>query len=116
MKEWLVLREPADARARSSELVELLRPRLPAAGPLVIHDLGAGTGAMARWLAPQLRTPQHWVLHDRDTSLLELAEAPPGTSLETRQADITSLEPADLADASLITASALLDMLTADEL
>ncbi|HEX5336525.1 MAG TPA: hypothetical protein VFW55_11625, partial [Propionicimonas sp.] len=37
-------------------------------------------------------------------------------TIETRQRDITRLNPVELADASLITASALLDMMTADEL
>jgi hypothetical protein len=36
--------------------------------------------------------------------------------VEPRQSDITRLRPSDLADATLITASALLDMLTEDEL
>ena len=118
--EWLVLREPADAAARSGELAERLRRHLVTAGRLVIDDLGGGSGAMGRWLAPRLPGPQHWVLHDRDTRLLELAEAAPPASaavtIETRRSDITRLTPADLAGASLITASALLDMLTAREL
>jgi hypothetical protein len=122
--EWLVLREPADAVARSAELVERLRRHLPTAGRLVIHDIGGGSGAMGRWLAPRLPGPQHWVVHDRDARLLELAVAdPPGpaadgaaVTVEARRSDITRLAPGDLAGASVITASALLDMLTADEL
>jgi hypothetical protein len=122
--EWLVLREPADAAARSAELAERLGRHLRAAGPLVIHDLGGGSGAMGRWLAPRLPGPQHWVLHDRDAALLKLAVAdPPGpaadgaaVTVEARRSDITRLAPGDLAGASLIVASALLDMLTADEL
>ena len=83
----------------------------------MIHDLGGGSGAMGRWLAPRLPGPQHWVVHDRDADLLELAvAAPPGVTVEARRSDITRLAPGDLAGASLITASALLDMLTADEL
>jgi hypothetical protein len=116
---WLALREPADAAARSAELAERLRQYLPAAGRLVIHDLGGGSGAMGRWLAPLLRGPQHWVVHDRDADLLELAlAAPPGpaATVETRRSDITRLEPGDLAGAHLIVASALLDILTADGL
>ena len=109
--EWLVLREPADAEARSVELAERLGRHLPA-GRVVIHDLGGGSGAMGRWLAPRLPQPQHWVVHDRDEELLELAAA----GFETRCSDITRLTPEDLADGSLIVASALLDMLTADEL
>ena len=77
--EWLALREPADAAARSAELAERLARHLPGAGRLVIHDLGGGSGAMGRWLAPRLPGPQHWVVHDRDADLLELAVAdPPG--------------------------------------
>ena len=37
-------------------------------------------------------------------------------SIEAKQSDITRLQPGDLAGATLITASALLDMLTEDEL
>lgn len=121
---WLALREPADAAARSEELAERLGRHLPTAGRLVVHDLGGGSGAMGRWLAPRLAGPQHWVVHDRDAGLLELAIAdPPGTAsdgaavtVETRRSDITRLAPGEPAGASLIAASALLDMLTADEL
>jgi predicted RNA methylase len=123
-RRWLVLREPADAAARASDLVEHLGRHLPATGRRVIHDLGCGTGAMGRWLAPRLTGPQHWVVHDRDADLLLLAAAePPGpasdgaaVTVEAKQSDMTRLHPADLADASLITASALLDLLTEDEL
>jgi hypothetical protein len=108
---WLALREPADAAAHAADLVE----RLPAAGPLLIHDLGSGTGAMGRWLAPRLPGPQHWVLHDLDADLLHVA-AIPAVTFETRRSDITQLRVDDLAGASLITASALLDLLTEDEL
>jgi hypothetical protein len=74
---------------------------------------------MGRWLAPLLKGPQHWVLHDRDEQLLEIAAAEPpapAATVETRQEDISRLQPNDLAGATLITASALLDMLTEDEL
>jgi hypothetical protein len=57
-------------------------------------------------------------VHDRDADLLELAVAnpPAGATVEARQTDIGRLTPEDLAGASLVTASALLDILTADEL
>jgi trans-aconitate methyltransferase len=121
---WLALREPADAAARATDLVEELVRHLPATGRRVIHDLGCGTGAMGRWLAPLLPGPQHWVLHDRDPELLRTASAdPPDSSadaaavtVETTRSDVTRLNSSDLAGASLITASALLDMLTAEEL
>jgi len=114
---WLGLREPADAAARSAELADRIGRHLPA-GRLVIHDLGGGSGAMGRWLAPRLPAPQHWVVHDRDADLLELALAAPprGATAEARHGDIARLEPGDLAGADLVVASALLDILTADEL
>ena len=115
---WLALREPADAAARSAELVQLLSgPQ--GHGSWVVHDLGAGTGSMARWLAPQLPGPQHWVLHDRDCGLLEVAVRTPPTDAAGRPVVVTSvpgelddLTGAELAGATVVTASALLDMLT----
>jgi hypothetical protein len=116
--EWLLLRDPADAAARSVELAERLGRQLATAGPLVIHDLGGGSGAMGRWLAPRLPGPQHWVVHERDADLLKLAvgDAPGSVTVEGRRSDITRLTRAELAGASLVTASALLDLLTPDEL
>jgi hypothetical protein len=121
--DWLALREPADAAARSTRLVEELLPLLPGSGS-EIRDLGSGTGSMARWLAPQLPGPQRWVLYDRDAELLPLVDADPPRSalegtpvtVETRCGDVTRLDPSELAGASLITASALLDMMTEAEL
>ena len=123
-RRWLSLREPADAAARATELVEEVTRYLPATCRRVIHDLGCGTGAMGRWLAPLLPGPQHWVVHDRDPDLLEVAAADlpapaadgAAVSVEANQTDITRLDPGKLADASLITASGLLDLLTEDEL
>jgi hypothetical protein len=111
---WLELRESADAAARSRELVE----RLSGDGPWVIHDLACGSGSMGRWLAPLLPGPQHWVLHDRDPDLLALAarDVPDGATVETRLSDVTQLGPDGLAGATLVTTSALLDLLTEDEL
>jgi hypothetical protein len=116
--EWLVLREPADAAARSAELAGRLGRHLRGAGRLVIHDLGGGSGAMGRWLAPRLPGRQHWVVHDRDAGLLELAVTAPAPSVtvEARQSDLARLTADDLAGATLVTASALLDLLAADEL
>jgi hypothetical protein len=122
--EWLSLREPTDAAARSAELAERLGRHLATTGRLVIHDLGGGSGAMGRWLAPRLAGPQHWVVHDLDADLLKLAVAGvPGpaadgtaVTVEARRSDITRLAPRDLAGASIIVASALLDLLTAEAL
>jgi hypothetical protein len=122
--EWLRLREPADAAARASEHVDNVRSHLPAGGAVTIHDLGCGTGSMARWLAVRLPGPQHWVMYDRDDELLTHAAADPPDSaadgaavtVETRRRDVTRMELDELAGATLVTASALLDMMTAEEL
>ncbi len=126
--EWLQLREPADAAARAYELLDPLRIRLAnlpgRADGFVIHDIGCGTGSMGRWLAPHLDGAQHWVLHDRDPYLLHFAavasprSAADGShvTVETRRGDVARLTSDALSGASLVTASALLDVLTRDEL
>jgi SAM-dependent methyltransferase len=122
--DWLALREPADAAARATDLVAELSRDLPTTGRLLVHDLGCGTGSMARWLAPRLRGDQHWVLHDTDAALLDRAAATAPTasadggrlSTEVRRHDVTRMPSEQLADASLVTASALLDLLTPPQL
>ncbi len=111
--EWLELREDADAAARATELPGLLLPSLPDP-PLVVRDLGCGTGSMGRWLTGRLPGPQRWILHDRDPGLLARVTGLPGT-ITTVPGDIAGIGAADLAGTSLVTASALLDLLTAGE-
>jgi hypothetical protein len=90
----------------------------------VVYDLGSGTGAMARWLAPLLPGPQHWVLLDHDEDLLAAADPAYGghaadgapVTVETRPFDLSELEPGHLSGATMVTASALVDLLTAPEL
>ncbi|HEX6666004.1 MAG TPA: hypothetical protein VF081_05370 [Solirubrobacterales bacterium] len=121
---WLALREPADAEARARDLAEALERALPVGGSRVIHDLGCGTGSMGRWLAPLLTGPQHWILHDRDEDLLARAVADvPGPAADgaavtvaAMRTDLARLNSDDLAGATLITASALLDLFTGEEL
>ena len=129
---WLDVREQADARARSRELAadlaaDVARSTIRSAtgeAPLVVHDLGSGAGSMGRWLAPLLPMPQHWVLHDRDCELLAVARARPPVApvdgrpvpVEARLDDVGGLTAEDLSGAGLMTASALLDVLTSAEL
>ncbi|MQA05916.1 MAG: SAM-dependent methyltransferase [Streptosporangiales bacterium] len=122
--QWLALREPADAAARAGSLLELLRPWLPTDRATAIRDLGSGTGSMVRWLAPRLPGPQHWVLCDRDPQLLARAvesvpaDAADGTAVtaEPEVGELAAIRAADLAGTTLVTASALLDVLTTTEL
>ncbi|BCY07763.1 class I SAM-dependent methyltransferase [Actinoplanes sp. L3-i22] len=110
--DWLGLREPADADARSLELVGLLPAPVK-----VIRDLGCGTGSLGRWLAPRLPVPQFWILTDRDHDLLEIAadRMPEGVNVAIDERDVTALTRNDLTGADLVTCSALLDLLTAPE-
>lgn len=119
---WLDRREAADGAARSRELVEELL-RVQAGDGWLIHDLACGSGSMGRWLAPLLPGPQRWILHDRDQDLLARAGVDPpraadgsDVAIETRISDVTQLCPDDFAGATLVTASALLDLLTWNEL
>lgn len=73
--DWLTLREPADRRARSDALIPSLAARVEAAcgdhpRRLSVLDLGTGTGANVRYVAPHLPRAQRWCLVDRDTDLL----------------------------------------------
>lgn len=120
--DWLALREPEDAEARSLDLAIAAAELLPE-GPAVVHDLGSGTGSMMRWLAPHLPAPQTWLLHDWNADLTEQAIALPrarsrdGAEVSAigRVGSLTELSETDLAGASLVTASALLDVLTSAE-
>jgi hypothetical protein len=121
--EWLSLRAGADGDARAAGLVAALREFLPGDG-VVIRDLGCGTGGLGRWLAGRLPGPQRWILHDREPELLALArDGMPRASLDGRpvtaeieERDVTGLVAGELAGTSLVCGSALLDLLTADEL
>jgi hypothetical protein len=119
---WLALREPVDARSRSFGLAAVAAETLAGSREVTVHDIGSGTGSFARWFAPRLNARQRWVLHDRDLDLLgHAASSPPrladGTvaPFSTRWGELGDLRPSNLADASLVTSSALLDVLTRDE-
>lgn len=115
--DWLALREAADAAARDRTLTGQLATSLH--GPLRVVDLGAGTGANLRYLAPRLAGPQHWYLLDHDPALLAHARqrcsdmhAADGRAVTVSEqcCDLTRTPPADWPAADLLTASALLDL------
>src|SRR5215203_678188 len=68
--EWLALREPADAAARSERLQQAVASRFATESSLTVLDIGAGNGSNARYLAERLHPHQHWLLVDHDPSLL----------------------------------------------
>jgi SAM-dependent methyltransferase len=144
---WLALRERADTAARSEALLPPLTDwltRQPRAGPLEVLDLGCGTGANPRWLAPRLGTlggvDQAWVCVDHDPELLAAlpsicadwaareamtvrAEGKTlrlGTpwadwTIETHGLDLAGGPPANvIPPRGLVTATALLDLVSED--
>jgi hypothetical protein len=68
---WLELREPADKRARAASAIEAMLRINVAEDRMRILDLGAGTGANLRFLAPRLGGRQEWLLVDADRRLLD---------------------------------------------
>lgn len=131
---WLALREPVDGRSRAVDLVGCLASRL-SRGTLRILDLGAGTGANLRWLAPRLGGRQEWVLVDHDRRLLDALPRVlgawaadrgltmgsagegwtlrgPGLDCAVRaiEGDLSAVDRLPIDGCALVTASALLDL------
>jgi len=126
--QWLEVREPADHAARSEALTSALAGWLtteyntqaaakPAGNPLHLVDIGSGRGSNPGYLIPRLPVPQRWTLIEPDQNLLDLAcqrvetlDAPavPMMLELTRQ----NLDEALPGDAALITASALIDLVS----
>jgi SAM-dependent methyltransferase len=138
--DWLRQREAFDALARDAAAGRLqLQARLarlrPAAGaPWRVIDLACGTGANLRWLAPRLGGSQEWLVTDHDAALLRrwperlglpVGEAVPRNPLVfsgpgfqativRQQIDLArQLEALPWHAAHLVTASALLDLVSA---
>jgi hypothetical protein len=116
--EWLQLREPCDTRSRSDELVRALCALLPSR-PLQAVDLGSGTGANIRYMAPRLGGVQRWVTVDDDAALIE--QQPVRLDGASFHCIVTSMQlhlgvdqqALPLSGAQLVTASALLDLVSA---
>jgi len=110
---WLALRERADHRSRAAELFTPLRAWWAAREGSRVLDLGAGTGSNLRYLAPELPGAQRWTLVDHDASLLALAE-PPRADVRVRvvRGDVAREGLAEVARAHLVSASALLDLMS----
>lgn len=107
---WLALREPVDARSRSTAITDALVRAVDHLAVVRCLDLASGTGSNIRYLSPRLPSPQDWIAADRDPLLL--AQAPPAVA--TRSIELGALEQVEsmLLDRDLITASALLDLVS----
>jgi hypothetical protein len=68
--DWLVLREPADVRARSARLVHLIAARFSPDTVVRALDVATGTGANLRYMAEHLPSRQEWLLVDGDPVLI----------------------------------------------
>jgi hypothetical protein len=138
LSNWLALREPADVAARSALLTREIVDAIGRGDPLSVLDLGAGTGSNLRYLAGRLHSPQRWLLVDRDASLLANVQARMSSwaavhgynvktdgdrlvirgqrvdcRIETRCLDLGGLtDPGIFSDRHLVTASALLDLVS----
>jgi len=112
---WLALREPADVAARSTRLAQLASEALGSGRVVHALDLGTGAGSNVRYLSRRLTAPQEWLLVDDDETLLgEVARSFPAAV--TRQvnlaAELRSAGPGIFDGRSLVTASALLDLVS----
>jgi|25BtaG_2_1085352.scaffolds.fasta_scaffold01180_2 glycosyltransferase involved in cell wall biosynthesis len=124
---WLAVREEADHRARSQQLTERLNrwlsDRYADQGPehrhrpLKVVDLGAGRGSNAVYLVPALQMPQAWLAIDQDALLLAEAKQRIGALDVPVQTIVAQLTPETIGqnlpgDTALITASALIDLVS----
>ena len=117
--DWLELRAPADTTARSRQLTDALINLCTSKNSLRIVDLCAGSGANMRYLAPRFRQKQHWLLLDNDRTLLARAVSSPGDpdliSCESQCCDLArTLDRLDLSGVDIVTASATMDLVSAD--
>lgn len=112
--DWLALREPADAAARSASLARQAVALAAAAGHVRAVDLATGTGSNVRYLAPLLPPGQEWLLADEDERLLHLLPGRlPGLRFDARRANLSALDAANVIDGrTLVTASALIDLVS----
>ena len=106
--DWLALREPYDRAARSRALAAAFFDALP--DKPRIADLGAGTGANARFLGGVAGRDVAWRLIDRDQTLLDCVSA---LEAETVCSDFASSpDGIDLTQCDGVTASALFDLVS----
>lgn len=135
---WLNLREQADWAARSLALTQAIASTVPRDRPVCVLDLGTGEGSNFRYLADVLPAHQHWLLIDRSHALLSnvgtrtrawaaerghplrseatgfrMSSEALDCRVDMRAQDLRTLhDPALFAGRHLVTASALLDLVS----
>jgi len=118
LADWLALRERFDHAARSGVLTRAVADHLPRGRPIRVVDLGTGTGSNVRYLAPRLERRQEWLLVDGDAAVLQhlparMSGAPYASIVyTTRLQQLGDLQPDLVARCDLVTASALLDLVS----
>ena len=137
LSDWLAVREPADLTARSATLVERVRHALASTDTVRGLDLCTGTGSNLRYLIDRLPGRQTWLAADRDARLLEELPTKLKTwadahgysmrtegqvsslrggrcecDVETRAMDLNRLDAGLFEGRNLVTASALLDLVS----
>jgi hypothetical protein len=137
LSDWLAVREPADLTARSATLVERVRHALASTDTVRGLDLCTGTGSNLRYLIDRLPGRQTWLAADRDARLLEELPTKLKTwadgrgysmrtegqvsslrggrcecDVETRAMDLDRLDAGLFEGRNLVTASALLDLVS----
>jgi hypothetical protein len=116
--DWLALREPYDGRARNRDVLDSVATAAAAGDAVAVVDLACGIGSTLRAVAPRLPPRQDWRLVDNDLSLLARAaagKAIPGIAVTRIPVDLArDLEAALDGRVSLVTASALLDLVSAE--
>lgn len=114
--EWLALREPADRLARAPALLDTLSRYLQAMPAPAIIDIGCGTGSTWRSLKSHVPEGTSWLLLDYDPVLLKEAERSIGNDQDValRRFDLNDLQDLPLEGVSMVTASALFDLVSED--
>lgn len=118
LADWLTLREPFDAAARSATLARAAADALVHERTVRIVDLGTGRGSNVRYLTGYFRLPQEWLLLDEDAVVLEQASGAmigrldAQCTIEMRQGNLGVLDPTMFEGRHLVTASALLDLVS----
>jgi hypothetical protein len=114
--DWLALREPFDAAARSRKVREAALASITGLDPVAIVDLACGTGSSLRALGPAIATRQTWRLVDNDLSLLARAAdsaRPERVQVNAVPVDLAhDLEAALDGAVDLVTTTALLDLVS----